>query len=54
MKNIATPLINNQANRSFAENEINKIMIAISYYEVEQPSQLLSNNLKTIESNNTK
>lgn len=50
MKNIATPVIKNQANGSFAENEINKHMIAFSYHEVQSTSQLQGNNIKAIES----
>jgi hypothetical protein len=35
MKNIATPILRNQTNGSFAENEINKHMISRSYHEQE-------------------
>lgn len=49
MKNIATPIIKNQANGSFAENEINKNMIALSYSELEYSTKILDNKVKTIE-----
>lgn len=41
MKNIATPIIKSQANGSFAENEINKYMIATSHNELQYHPQLL-------------
>lgn len=46
MKNIATPIIINQANGSFAENEINKYMIASSYHELQYHPQLHKSAIK--------